>query len=76
MCMHVDAYYGTAFDLYALGYCIANFHTGVPWGITIGNNFVPFLCGLKTKTPSVGVIQQLHIFKCPDVDVEELSYRC
>ena len=70
--VHVDVYYGSAFDLYALGYCIANFHTGVPWCIMIGNNLIPFLCGLKTKTPSVGVIQQLHIFNCPDVDIKGL----
>ena len=57
---HVAA--GTAFDLYALGYCIANFHTGVPWSVKIRNYLTPFLCGLKTNAPSVGVIQQLHLY--------------
>ena len=69
---HVDAYDGTAFDLYALGYCIANFHTGVPWSMEIRNYLTPFLCGLKTNAPSVGVIQQLYLHHCSDVDVREL----
>ena len=69
---HVNAYVGTAFDLYALGYCIANFHTGVPWSVEIHEHLTPFLCGLKTNAPSVGVIQQLHLFGSPDVHVREL----
>ena len=63
----------TALDSYALGYCIANFHTGVPWSVVISNYLTPFLCGLKTNAPSVGVIQQLHLLHSPDdVDVREL----
>ena len=69
---HVDLCYGTALDKYALGYCIANFHTGVPWSVVIGTYFKPFLCGLKTNAPSIGVIQQLHLYECPDVDVRKL----
>ena len=69
---HVDAYVGTALDSYALGYCIANFHTGVPWSVVIYQLLTPFLCGLKTNAPSVGVIQQLHLLDSPDVDVREL----
>ena len=63
---HVDTLGSTALDLYALGYCIANFHTGVPWSVKIWEYLTPFLCGLKTNSPSVGVIQQHH---CPDVDL-------
>ena len=70
---HVDAHFGTALDLYALGYCIANFHTGVPWSVKIMNYSTLFLCGLKTNAPSVGVIQQLYLHNSPDdVDFREL----
>ena len=69
---HVDAKYGTALDLYALGYCIANFHTGVPWSVDIAQNLLPFLCGHKTNAPSVGVIQQLNLHSSSDVDIREL----
>ena len=69
---HVDAWYGTALDLYALGYCIANFHTGVTWSVKIHEHLTPFLCGLKTNVPSVGVITQLHLIHSTDVDVRAL----
>ena len=69
---HVNAYDCTALDLYALGYCIANFHTGIPWSVEIIRFFTLFLCGLKTNAPSVGVIQQLYLRHCSDVDVREL----
>ena len=69
---HVDAWFGTALDLYALGYCIANFHTGVPWSVEIRQHLTPFLCGLKTNVPSVGVITQLHLHYSTDVDVRAL----
>ena len=69
---YVHAYLGTALDLYALGYCIANFHTGVPWSVRIHQHLTPFLCGLKTNVPSVGVITQLHLFFSPVVDVRAL----
>ena len=64
---HVNASYGTALDLYALGYWIANFHTGVPWSVEIRKYLRLFLCGLKTNAPSVGVIQQLHLSDSLDV---------
>ena len=51
----------TALDTYALGFCISNFHTGVSWSVDIGNHLTPFACGLKRKTPSVGVIRELHM---------------
>ena len=60
---HVDTLGGTALDLYALGYCIANFHTGVPWSVKIWEYLTPFLCGLKTNAPSVGLIH------CSDVNL-------
>ena len=67
---HVDMRFGsTALDLYALGYCIANFHIPVPWSVVINENMVSFLSGLKTNARSVGVIQQLHLFKGPDIDI-------
>ena len=70
---HVDAVDShTALDLYALGYCIANFHTGVPWSVKIRDYLTSFVCGLKTNTPSVGVIQQLHLDGCLDFDAREL----
>ena len=62
----------TALDLYALGYCIANFHTGVPWSLRITEHLTSFLCGLKTNAHSVGVIQQFHLRRSPDVHVREL----
>ena len=68
----MNTYDGTALDLYALGYCIANFHTGVPWSVVNQKLLTPFLCGLKTNAPSVGVIQQLHLSDSPDVHVREL----
>ena len=67
----VNAYLGTALDLFALGYCIANFHTGVPWSVNINKHLTPFLCGLKTNVP-IGVIQQLTLFHSGDVHVREL----
>ena len=69
---HVDSWYGTALDSYALGYCIANFHTGVLWSVEIKEYLTSFLCGLKTNAPSVGVIQQLHLHDSPDFDVRKL----
>ena len=73
---HVDAFGGTALDLYALGYCIANFYTGVPWSVKINQNLTPFWCGLKTNTASVGVIIKLHLhhyfFSSVAINVREL----
>ena len=54
----------TALDTYALGFCISNFHTGVPWSVWISNHSTPFVCGLKRKIPSVGVIKELDMFHC------------
>ena len=55
----------TAFDAYALGYCIANFRTGVPWDVNIlEGDCHSFACGLNTKVPSEGVINQLILTNC------------
>ena len=62
----------TALDTYALGFCISNFHTRVSWSVNIGNHSTPFACGLKRKTPSVGVIRELDLAGCP-CNVDELS---
>ena len=67
----VSTSYRTALDMYALGFCISNFHTGVPWSVGIDNHVTPFTCGLNMKTPSAGVIQQLWIL-CP-VNISELQ---
>ena len=68
----VEARGCTALDTYALGFCIANFHTGVSWGVYVYNHLTPFACGLKRKTPSVGVIRELVMYGCP-CNVGELS---
>ena len=69
----VDARWGyTGLDTYALGFCISNFHTGVSWSVDMYNHSTPFACGLKRKTPSVGVIRELHMYRCP-CNVGELS---
>ena len=68
----VDAVDCTALDTYALGFCISNFHTGVSWSVKIDNHSTPFACGLKRKTPSVGVIRELHMGGCP-CNIGELS---
>ena len=72
--MHVDADYGCSIlHSYAVGYCIANFLTGVPWSVFITMHLKSFICGLKTNAPSVGVIKQLAISKCEgDVVIKEL----
>ena len=62
----------TALDTYALGFCISNFHTGVSWSVGMYNHSTPFVCGLKTKTPSVGVIRDLFMYRCP-YNLGELS---
>ena len=69
----IDARWGcTALDTYALGFCISNFHTGVSWSVYMDNHSTPFVCGLKRKTPSVGVIRELHMLECL-CNVGELS---
>ena len=62
----------TALDTYALGFCISHFHTGVSWSVHMDNHSTPFACGLKRKTPSVGVIRELVMRLCP-CNVSELS---
>ena len=68
----VGAYGCTALDAYALGFCISNFHTGVFWSVDMYNHSTPFACGLKRKTPSVGVIRELVMYGCP-CNLDELS---
>ena len=61
---------GTVLDSYAVGYCIANFHTGVSWSVDIMGE-KDFICGLNTNVPSVGVIEKLSIGKCEDINIRE-----
>ena len=62
----VDAQSPTSLDAYALGYCIATFPMGVSWDVRLrGNLHHSFTCGLQTNTPSVGVIERMHIINCP-----------
>ena len=68
----VGAWGCTALDTYALGFCISHFHTGVSWSVYMDNHSTPFACGLKRKTPSVGVIRELFFDWCP-CNVGELS---
>ena len=69
----VNAVGCTALDTYALGFCISNFHTGVSWSVGMDNHSTPFVCGLKRKTPSVGVIREFYMWnKCP-YNVGELN---
>ena len=59
----------TFFDLYSLGYCIANITTGTSWKVQISAETFSskdavnqsFLPGLKTRTPSIGFINCLSI---------------
>ena len=64
---------GTVLDCYALGYCIANFHTGVSWSVDIKGekDLTSCICGLNTKVPSVGVIEKLCIEECEDINIRE-----
>ena len=64
---------GTVLDCYAVGYCIANFHTGVSWSVDIivEKDLTSFICGLNTNVPSVGVIEKLHIEECEDINIRE-----
>ena len=72
--IHVDIRYRHAvLDCYALGYCIANFHTGVSWNVDIegGKDLTSYICGLNTNVPSVGVIEKLYIKNCEDINIRE-----
>ena len=57
-------------DCYALGYCIANFHTGVSLSVFImgEKELTSFICGLNTNVPSVGIIEKLRIGECKDIN--------
>ena len=70
--IHVEVI-GTVLDSYAVGYCIANFHTGVSWSVDITGekDLTSFICGLNTNVPSVGVVEKIHITKCKDVNIRE-----
>ena len=54
--------------MYALGYCIANIHTGKPWCLHMtnvkANMFGLFVSGLKTNVPGVGIIKEVFLFDC------------
>ena len=52
-------------DLYALGYCLANFHTGVSWELNINSTHLsPFISGLRSNMPGIGQSPMSH---CADV---------
>ena len=52
----------TALDMYALGYCIANFPIGVPWKVSVSYGYGQhFVCGLNTRIPSVGIIKEFYL---------------
>ena len=64
----------TALDMYALGFCISSFHTGVPWSVGINKYVTFFTCGLNMKIPSAGVIQKLLVYLCPvNINISELQ---
>ena len=72
--IHVDIRYSsTVLDCYAVGYCIANFHTGVSWSVNITGEKVltSFICGLNANVPSVGVIETLYIEECKCINITE-----
>ena len=58
----------SAFVMYALGYCIANIHTGKPWCLHMtlveANMFGLLESGLKTNAPCVGVIKEVLLGYC------------
>lgn len=59
----------TFFDLYSLGYCIANYTNGVSWEVMVSASTFSrkddinqsFMPGLQTNVPSAGVIKDLYI---------------
>ena len=57
----------TALDLYALGYCLANFHTGVFSKLRMERktNLSPFISGLMSNMP--GIRHQSPMSHCADV---------
>ena len=55
----------TPLDFYALGYCLANFHTGVSWEMNMqGAHLSPFISGLRSNMPGIGQSPMSH---CADV---------
>ena len=62
----VDAHWYAPLDLYALGYCLANFHTGVSWEMNMqgGAHLSPFISGLRSNMPGIGQSPMSH---CADV---------
>ena len=56
----------TPLDLYALGYCLANFHTGVSWELDMKDTVYlsPFISGLRSNMPGIGQSPMSH---CADV---------
>ena len=55
----------TPLDLYALGYCLANFHTGVSWEMDMQSaHLSPFISGLRSNMPGIGQSPMSH---CADV---------
>ena len=53
-------------DLYALGYCLTNFHTGVSWELDMQRSdcLSPFISGLRSNMSGIGQSPMSH---CADV---------
>ena len=61
----VIAHWYTPLDLYALGYCLANFHTGVSWKLNMDSTHLsPFISGLRSNMSGIGQSPMSH---CADV---------
>ena len=79
----IDQFSGTLLDLdlYILGYCIANFFPDIRWNVRISNiinyfnknPFHYFVCGLKTKIPCAGLIENLEVSNWHNIDLVELE---
>ena len=65
-CKVSNANWYTPLDLYALGYCLANFHTGVSWELNMQGTecLSPFISGLRSNMPGIGQSPMSH---CADV---------
>ena len=66
---NISVIFPTALDMYALGYCIANFPIRVPWNVRVLHGDGQHLaCGLNTRIPSVGIIKEV------DFDISNFDF--
>ena len=67
----------SAFGMYALGYCIANIHTGKPWSLYMwgveADLLGLFVSGLKTNVPSIGTITEVKVANS-DVSLADIRF--